>query len=87
MQSFVRGKRFDALPTPQHADRVLDIGRGLAGALAAIATQEGIDQAQLVWWIRDHARKRGWAAADLRRWAGKYRELLSLIHSGNKLES
>jgi len=60
---------------------------GDAAALAAIATQEGIDQAQLVWWIRDHARKRGWAAADLRRWAGKYRELLSLIHSGNKLES
>jgi hypothetical protein len=60
---------------------------GDAAALAAIATQEGLDQAQLCWWIRDHARKRGWAAADLRRWAGKYHELLSLIHSGNQLES
>jgi hypothetical protein len=56
---------------------------GDAAALAAIATQEGLDQARLCWWIRDHARARGWAAADLRRWAAKYRELLSLIDAGN----
>jgi hypothetical protein len=50
---------------------------GDAAQLCAIASSESLDQAKLVWWIKDSHAGKEWTAAALRTWCAKYRELLS----------
>lgn len=52
---------------------------GDAAALIATAREFDLDEPQLVWWIRDPARRPGWAPSDLKRWAQKYRDVLEQL--------
>lgn len=58
-----------------------------AATLSAIASRAGMDQAMLIWWIRQPASSsRNWGTAALRAYTVRYRDLLQHITTGNNIK-